>query len=64
MTFTPQGADAAPAAATAVTNPVRALAKQGAPINYTIFADGNHMYTWSFAYNIDAIREWMFAQKK
>ena len=28
------------------------------------FADGNHMYTWSFAYNIDAIREWLFAQKK
>ena len=25
---------------------------------------GNHMYTWSFAYNIDAIREWLFAQKK
>ena len=22
------------------------------------------MYTWSFAYNIDAIRAWMFAQKK
>ena len=22
------------------------------------------MYTWSFAYNIDAIREWLFAQKK
>ena len=21
------------------------------------------MYTWSFAYNIDAIREWLFAQK-
>ena len=22
------------------------------------------MYTWSFAYNIDAIRDWLFAQKK
>ena len=22
------------------------------------------MYTWSFAYNIDAIREWIFAQKR
>lgn len=43
---------------------VRELAKEGAPINYTIFAGGNHMYTWSFAYNIDAIREWMFAQRK
>ena len=43
---------------------VRAQAKEGAPINYTVFADGNHMYTWSFAYNIDAIRDWLFAQKK
>ena len=32
--------------------------------NDTVFEGGNHMYTWSFAYNIDAIRAWLFAQKK
>ena len=35
-----------------------------ANINYTVFSSGNHMYTWSFAYNIDAIREWLFSKKK
>lgn len=40
------------------------LAAQGKKINYTVFAGGNHMYTWSFAYGIDAIRDWLFAQKK
>ena len=35
-----------------------------ANINYTVFKGGNHMYTWSFAYNIDAIREWLFSKKK
>lgn len=43
---------------------VRNLAAQGKKINYTVFANGNHMYTWSFAYGIDAIRDWLFAQKK
>ena len=40
----------------------RELAAQGAPINYTVFAGGNHRYTWSFAYNIPFILDWMFAQ--
>ena len=35
-----------------------------ANINYTVFKGGNHMYTWSFAYNIDSIREWLFSKKK
>ena len=42
----------------------RELAGDGAPINYTVFAGGNHMYTWSFAYDIEAIRDWLFAQRK
>ena len=42
----------------------RELAGDGAPINYTVFAGGNHMYTWSFAYDIEAIRDWLFAQEK
>jgi predicted peptidase len=40
------------------------LIREGAPINYTVFKGGNHMYTWSFAYQIPAIREWIFAQHK
>ena len=39
------------------------LIKKNANINYTVFKGGNHMYTWSFAYNIDAIREWLFSKK-
>ena len=42
----------------------RELAGDGIPINYTVFAGGNHMYTWSFAYDIEAIRDWLFAQRK
>ena len=42
---------------------VKKLASQRANINYTVFAGGNHMYTWSFAYNIDAIRDWIFSKK-
>ena len=42
---------------------VENLAKEGANINYTVFAGGNHMYTWSFAYNIDALKNWLFRQK-
>ena len=42
----------------------RALAAQGAPMNYTVFAGGSHMYTWTFAYQIAAIRDWLFAQRR
>lgn len=42
---------------------VKTLAKKRANINYTVFAGGNHMYTWSFAYNISAIRDWLFSQR-
>ena len=43
---------------------IKSLEKQNANINYTVFAGGNHMYTWSFAYNIDALQDWLFKQKK
>ena len=43
---------------------VKALEAQGANINYSVFAGGNHMYTWSFAYDIAGIREWLFRQQK
>ena len=43
---------------------VKEMAAQGKHINYSVFAGGNHMYTWSFAYNIEALREWLFQQEK
>ena len=39
------------------------MAAQGRHINYSVFAGGNHMYTWSFAYNIGALRDWLFEQR-
>ncbi|MFV0636757.1 prolyl oligopeptidase family serine peptidase [Mitsuokella sp. WILCCON 0060] len=47
-----------------INQQVKDLEKQNAHINYTVFAGGNHMYTWSFAYNIEAIRDWLFSQSK
>ena len=41
---------------------VKATVDQKAPINYTVFKDGNHMYTWSVAYNIEGIRDCLFRQ--
>lgn len=49
---------------TTIDQQVKDLERQGAHINYTVFSGGNHMYTWSFAYNIDAIRDWLFSQTK
>ena len=43
---------------------MRVMEDQQAPINYTVFKDGSHMYTWSFAYNIEGIRDWLFEQTK
>ena len=39
------------------------MAAQGRHINYSVFAGGNHMYTWSFAYNIGALSDWLFEQR-
>jgi len=49
---------------TEINAKVRKMAAEKYPINYTIFAGGNHMYTWSFAYDIEAIRDWLFQQTK
>lgn len=35
-----------------------------AKIHYTVFAGGSHMYTWTFAYQIPAIRDWLFVQSR
>jgi predicted peptidase len=43
---------------------VEATLSQGANINYTVFEGGNHRYTWSVAYTIEGIRDWLFDQTK
>lgn len=40
------------------------MIQQNAHINYSVFAEGNHMYTWTIAYNITPIRDWLFTQTK
>ena len=52
------------ASMTEINKNVKDLAAANAPINYSVFAGGNHMYTWSFAYDIEAIRDWLFQQRK
>ena len=42
---------------------LKALEAKGADINYSVFAGGNHMYTWSFAYDLETLRDWLFNQK-
>lgn len=43
---------------------VKETEAQDCRINYTVFEGGNHTYTWSVAYNIEGIRDWLFAQTK
>lgn len=43
---------------------VQHMAGKGANINYSVLKGGNHMYTWTIAYNIEGIRDWLFLQSK
>lgn len=43
---------------------VAGMAAQDGDIHYTVFAGGNHTYTWTFAYDIEGIRDWLFSQSK
>lgn len=43
---------------------VKATETQNARINYFVFEGGSHMYTWSVAYTIEGIRDWLFSQTK
>ncbi|MDY3917969.1 MAG: hypothetical protein SOZ59_03060 [Candidatus Limivivens sp.] len=43
---------------------VEQMEAQGCRINYTVFEGGSHTYTWSVAYSIEGIRDWLFAQTK
>lgn len=40
------------------------MAGKGANINYTVLKGGNHNYTWTVAYDIEGIRDWLFLQSK
>lgn len=52
------------AASSEIEADIDAIKAQNADINYTVFADGSHMYTWSFAYYLEGVRDWLFAQTK
>lgn len=43
---------------------VSAMMAENTNIKYTTLTGGNHMYTWKVAYNIEGIRDWLFAQVK
>lgn len=43
---------------------VKQMEDQNCKINYTVFEGGSHTYTWSVAYNIEGIRDWLFDQTK
>lgn len=40
------------------------MAAQANSINYTVFENGSHMYTWTVAFNIEGIRDWIFEQSR
>ena len=43
---------------------VEGMRAQDCAINYNVFEGGNHMYTWTVAYTIEGIRDWLFEQVK
>ncbi|MBQ8678554.1 MAG: hypothetical protein IJ530_02205 [Treponema sp.] len=43
---------------------VATMLEKEADIRMNVFKGGSHMYTWSLAYNIEGIRDWLFAQSK
>ena len=43
---------------------VAGMLDQDCAINYNVFEGGNHMYTWTVAYTIEGIRDWLFEQAK
>ncbi len=43
---------------------VAEMLEQDGNIHYTVFEGGSHMYTWTFAYTIEGIRDWLFEQSR
>jgi predicted peptidase len=40
------------------------MLKNKCNINYTVFKNGNHRYTWQYTYTIDGIRDWLFLNRQ
>ncbi|MGN0908084.1 MAG: hypothetical protein ACI4NA_00555, partial [Succinivibrio sp.] len=47
-----------------IASKAEALEGRGYGINYSVFKGGNHMYTWSFAYGIRPVLDWMMSQSR
>ncbi len=43
---------------------VASMTAQEGTIHYTVCEGGDHMYTWTFAYTIEGIRDWLFEQAR
>jgi predicted peptidase len=43
---------------------VKTMTEAGSSINYTVLTGGSHRYTWTVAYGIEGIRDWLFDQAK
>ncbi len=41
---------------------IKVMEAQNCSINYTVIEGGNHSYTWSVAYTIEGLRDWLFQQ--
>lgn len=37
------------------------MLKDKCNVNYTVFENGDHRYTWQYAYGIEGIRDWLFS---
>lgn len=48
----------------ALQKDVNDMLKAGCKINNTTFRNGNHRYTWQYAYSIEGAKDWLFSQKK
>lgn len=68
--FQQQGATVSKAIWSAEASPselakdVSSMLAAGCNVNYTVFKNGNHGYTWQYAYTIEGVRDWLFKQVK
>jgi predicted peptidase len=40
------------------------MTAEGSNVNYTVLTGGSHRYTWTIAYGIEGIRDWLFKQAR
>jgi len=46
------------------TKNVNDMLAEDCNIKYTVFKNGNHRYTWQYAYTIEGVRDWLFTNVK